>query len=95
MMAIHLLACIWWLYKVQWMSVEDVNQFLDDVTWGSYVRSELGSPNGKLEAYVISIYVTTMTLTTVGYGDIAAANTPEVSAVHARDDKIMQSAFGP
>jgi voltage-gated potassium channel Kch len=30
-----------------------------------------------MEAYVISIYVTTMTLTTVGYGDIAASNTPE------------------
>ena len=32
---------------------------------------------GKMEAYVIAIYVTTMTLTTVGYGDISASNTPE------------------
>ena len=32
---------------------------------------------GKMEAYVIAIYITTMTLTTVGYGDISANNTPE------------------
>jgi hypothetical protein len=93
MMTIHMLACVWWLYKVQWMSLEEVNQFLDEVTWGSYVRSELESPNGKMEAYVISIYITTMTLTTVGYGDIASANTPEVSIVYVGDDDIMQSMF--
>jgi voltage-gated potassium channel Kch len=32
---------------------------------------------GKLHIYVISMYVTTMTLTTVGYGDIGAENTGE------------------
>ena len=30
-----------------------------------------------MEAYVVSMYLVTMTLTTVGYGDISAESTPE------------------
>jgi len=32
---------------------------------------------GKMQAYVVSCYLITMTLTTVGYGDIGADNNAE------------------
>ena len=37
----------------------------------------MGGAAGKFEAYIISCYLITMTLTTVGYGDIGADNTSE------------------
>jgi len=73
---IHIVSCIWWLWKVLGMSVEETNNFLDAQSW-SQERQDLSTPFGKMEAYVISVYVTTMTLTTVGYGDISADNTSE------------------
>jgi CRP-like cAMP-binding protein len=54
-----------------------LEQFLDDQDWGANPRNGLETSQGKLEAYIISVYVITMTLTTVGYGDIAAYNTAE------------------
>ena len=75
-MTIHVVSCIWWLWKVLGMSLEETNSFLDAQSW-SQERQDLSTPFGKMEAYVISIYVTTMTLTTVGYGDISADNTSE------------------
>ena len=76
-MAIHLMACAWWFFKVLFMTFEEINQFLDDQAWGRHERHSIHTPQGKIEAYIISVYVTTMTITTVGYGDISADNTAE------------------
>jgi hypothetical protein len=32
------------------MSIDEVDRFLDDLTWGSYARSELTTVNGESEA---------------------------------------------
>jgi hyperpolarization activated cyclic nucleotide-gated potassium channel 2 len=74
---IHLLACIWWLWKVLSQTPEETLLFLDDISWGSYGRNDLASTQGKIEAYVIAVYITAQTLTTVGYGDITPENTSE------------------
>ena len=76
-MAIHLMACAWWFFKVLFMTFEEINQFLDDQAWGRHERHSIHTPQGKIEAYIISLYVTTMTITTVGYGDISADNSSE------------------
>ena len=76
-MSIHMVACAWWLWKVMGMKLDEVNDFLDAQSWGQYERSNLMTDEGKIEAYIIAVYVTTMTLTTVGYGDISADNTSE------------------
>ena len=76
-MSIHLMACAWWLFKVLFMTFEEINQFLDDQAWGRHERHSIHTPQGKIEAYIISLYVTTMTITTVGYGDISADNSSE------------------
>jgi len=71
--SIHLLASLWWLSKVAFLTPDDINAWLDDQTWKTgYEREELATVAGKLEAYVISVYAVTMTITTVGYGDISA-----------------------
>ena len=76
-MTIHILGCMWWLWKVLGMTLDEVNDFLDAQAWGKYTRHHIDTATGKLEAYAICIYVVTMTLTTVGYGDISADNTSE------------------
>ena len=77
-MLIHMMACIYWLWKILGGSdLDEVNEFLDSQPWGSDGRSDLSSSSGKLQAYIISVYVITMTLTTVGYGDISAENSAE------------------
>ena len=76
-MSIHILACLWWLWKVAALSLDEVNSFLDAQPWGQHERNSIHTVRGKLEAYCISIYIATMTLTTVGYGDITADNTWE------------------
>ena len=76
-MTIHILGCMWWLWKVLGMTLDEVNDFLDAQAWGKYTRHHIDTATGKLEAYAICIYVVTMTLTTVGYGDISADNTAE------------------
>ena len=63
--------------KVMGMKIDEVNDFLDAQSWGQHERSDLMTDEGKIEAYIIAVYVTTMTLTTVGYGDISADNTSE------------------
>jgi hypothetical protein len=100
----HIQTCLWWLWKVLGMTVEEVEANLDSMTWGLYTRyilslcrfvaisrarslscmlyssngrNGLHTVQGKVEAYVISIYITSMTVTTVGYGDITAQNTSE------------------
>jgi len=77
MLVIHILSCLWWLWKVLGMAENEVGDFLDAQAWGQYERNDLITIRGKIEAYVISAYVVTMTLTTVGYGDISADNTSE------------------
>jgi len=88
-MTIHLTACVWWLWKVVGMcpahvidsklgGCAELDDWLDSVKWGGvYERSALNTMQGKIEAYVISVYLVTMTVTTVGYGDINADNTAE------------------
>ena len=56
---------------------EMIEDFLDGLNWGHEPRTNLDTPLGKMEAYVVSVYTAAMTLTTVGYGDIAAENTAE------------------
>lgn len=56
---------------------ESIDDFLDSLTWGHLVRHDLAEAQGKMEAYVVSVYTAAMTLTTVGYGDITAENTGE------------------
>lgn len=81
LMSIHIIACSFWLWKVLGAEAsgnghEFIDAFLDSQPFIGE-RAPLSSNWGKMEAYVISIYVTTMTLTTVGYGDISADNTTE------------------
>ena len=76
-MTIHFAACVWWLWKVIGMHLNEIEDFLDKQSWGHWERNSLQTLRGKLEAYIISVYLTTMTLTTVGYGDISADNTSE------------------
>jgi CRP-like cAMP-binding protein len=87
---IHILSCAFWLWKVL-AACDAVNadstaggcdaldDFLDSkIKWGTAgPRKGLDTNEGKVDAYVISMYVVTMTLTTVGYGDITAENTVE------------------
>ena len=75
---IHVLACMWWLFKVLSSREEDVYDFLEAQPWHFGRQPQtLHTVQGKLEAYAISCYLITMTLTTVGYGDIVAENTSE------------------
>ena len=74
---IHILACIWWLWKVVSQTDELTHAFLDDISWGDHIRNDITSTRGKLEAYIIAVYITAQTLTTVGYGDITPDNTSE------------------
>jgi CRP-like cAMP-binding protein len=88
-MTIHLTACVWWLWKVVGMcpahvidsksgGCAELDDWLDSMKWGGvYERNALSTMQGKIEVYVISVYLVTMTVTTVGYGDINADNTAE------------------
>jgi len=87
--SIHMISCLFWLWKVLAMcppdqndpvagGCEEIDSFLDSQPFnGGAERHRLDTVQGKIEAYVISVYVVTMTLTTVGYGDINAKNTAE------------------
>ena len=59
--------------------LDRIKRFLDDQTWntGHEQRDKLDTAAGKFQAYLVCVYVTTMTLTTVGYGDISAENSAE------------------
>ncbi len=82
---IHIISCIWWLWKVLGMCdysqegrCDSIENWLDGVIpWGEYERKPLDSVEGKVEAYFVSVYLVAMTLTTVGFGDITACNTAE------------------
>jgi len=81
LMSIHIIACSFWLWKVIGAEASGngqklIDEFLDSQPFIGD-RADLSTSWGKMEAYIISIYVTTMTLTTVGYGDISASNTAE------------------
>ena len=87
-MTIHIISCLWWLWKVLSTCPPSevdssvggcvhIDQFLDDQSWGVFERNSMDTMRGKIEAYAISMYVVTMTLTTVGYGDVTADNTSE------------------
>ena len=45
---IHILACIWWLWKVVSQSDELTHAFLDDISWGDHIRNDISSTRGKL-----------------------------------------------
>ena len=73
-MWLHVISCSWWFWKTLSLHPDDnLDGFLDAQPWGMIERHPLVTGHGKLEAYVISMYLTTMTLTTVGYGDISAS----------------------
>ena len=88
---IHVLSCAFWLWKVLATcdavesgsmaagNCDALDDFLDSkIKWGTAApQNGLDTVLGKVDAYVISMYVVTMTLTTVGYGDITAENTLE------------------
>ena len=63
LMWIHMISCAWWLWKVLAVEadIEQVNQFLDSQPFIGD-RKDLSTNWGKMEAYCISLYVTTMTL---------------------------------
>ena len=89
-MIIHIISCMWWLWKVLGMcdfsqidakegGCDSIENWLDNVIpWGDmHQRKPLDSVEGKVEAYFVSVYLVAMTLTTVGFGDITACNTSE------------------
>ena len=74
-LVIHLLAYFWFLWKDLGMTQEEINTSLDSENRGKYPRHEMCTTLGIVEAYVLSIYLVTMTVTTVGYGDITTEST--------------------
>ena len=75
---IHISGCLWWLYKVlNIKEAEELTLFMQGNPWGLDPAPEIETAKGKFGAYIISTYLVTMTLTTVGYGDITADNTAE------------------
>ena len=76
-LTLHIFACMWFLWKTLGMTPEELDQWLDKEDWGSNLRHDLQTTPGKVEAYVISLYLVSMTITTIGYGDIHAENTSE------------------
>ena len=78
MSIIHILSCLWWLWKVVAGGEDGAVDFLQRQSWDAGESpAGLGSLPGKIEAYVMGCYLVTMTITTVGYGDISADNTAE------------------
>jgi len=63
-LTLHLLACFWFLWKALGMTLEDMNESLDREMWGAHPRQELHTTHGKFEAYVLSLYLVAMTITT-------------------------------
>jgi len=72
LLVVHIFSCAWWLWKVFDFELHQAEQFLDEQPWGNFDRHPLTTPMGKVEAYTISLYLVTMTLTTVGCGHIPA-----------------------
>jgi len=66
-LTLHLLACFWFLWKALGMTLEEMNASLDSEMWGAYPRNELNTTKGKMEAYVLSMYLVAMTITTGVY----------------------------
>ena len=65
-MVIHILGSFWWLYKVLNSERAEVEDFLLSMKWGASGQLEpLETSKGKMQAYILSCYVITMTLTTV------------------------------
>ena len=54
-----------WLWKVVNLTLAEVDDWLDNQSWDSQGRHELSTSRGKCEAYAISVYLVTMTITTV------------------------------
>jgi hypothetical protein len=77
LLIIHMKACVFWLWKVLGADLEDISIFLDSLPWGRHDSPDISTASGKLQAYIVSVYVITMTLTTVGYGDISAESSSE------------------
>ena len=78
MSIIHILSCLWWLWKVVAGGEDGAVDFLQRQSWDAgEVPAGLGSLAGKIQTYVMGCYLVTMTITTVGYGDISADNTAE------------------
>jgi hypothetical protein len=83
LLSLHMISCVWWLWKVLSVAegdpgLQEVSTFLESQPWGASGNPpDLTTHRGKIEAYIISFYVVTMTMTTVGYGDISADNSSE------------------
>ena len=74
---IHISGCLWWLYKVlNIKEAEELTLFMQANPWGLDPAPEIDTAQGKFGAYIISCYLVTMTLTTVGYGDWSPTDYP-------------------
>ena len=68
----HIVACLWIMIPQFYKYDEDQQQFIG--TWLEQYSEEM---NAK-QLYVLAIYWTIQTITTVGYGDLTITNTLEV-----------------
>ena len=68
----HLCACFWII--IASMSENPLANNFE----GTWLESFYENYKGKLDIYMISIYWTITTITTVGYGDISGTNIPEM-----------------
>jgi len=70
----HCAACLW--YAIGSRAVDEAN-----TTWVKTYLADRFGPEEISERYLISIYFTLTTMTTVGYGDMSAQNIQETSFV--------------
>ena len=75
-LVLHLMACLWIFFKfVATGSPEEIHTFLESQPFSANdPHVPLNTMRGKFQTWVIAMYVTVMTITTVGYGDISADN---------------------
>ena len=67
---IHFLACFY-----LWMAKQSVHNWIDEKT--SALTADGEDMDEPYKAYVVSVYFIVQTMTTVGYGDVGPASTPE------------------
>ena len=74
-LVLHLMACLWIFFKFVACSPEEIHTFLESQPFSANdPHVPLNTMRGKFQTWVIAMYVTVMTITTVGYGDISADN---------------------
>lgn len=72
LLLMHLMACIWCSF-----SQYDASNWMANKVDSLASNNEVILPDEKSKLYILALYYTIQTLTTVGYGDISAANTKE------------------